>query len=159
MDAKKQKTVIGRAERIKFPEIGIGTIHARIDTGAKTSSIWVSSAQEQDGMLEVVFLGDRHGAYQGKPHVFEQYERRMVASSNGAQELRYVVRLLAVLKGRRIRANFTLADRSTQVYPVLVGRNILHGKFIVDVKQGKPLRNLEIERSNKLQSSIEKKEN
>ena len=62
----------------------------------------------------------------------------MVASSNGAVQRRYAVRLLVKIKGKKIRGYFTLADRSQQAYPVLIGRNILRGKFLVDVESGHP---------------------
>lgn len=148
------KQIIGRAEQIAFPEAGIDYVHARIDTGARTSSVWVSSVEEADDGLYVVFLGDDHEVYSGAAHVFTEYQRRAVASSNGQVEERYAVRMLCMLGGRRIRAWFTLANRSTQVYPVLVGRNVLRGKFIVDVTLGEPLREAERERSLGLQSSV-----
>lgn len=146
-----QRIIIGRAEKVSFPEIGLGTVHARVDTGAQTSSIWVSSAKVKDGRLEVIFLGKDHPAYSGETVYFDDFAETMVASSNGYTELRYKIRTLIVVAGKKIRARLTLADRSTQVYPVLVGRNVLRGKFIVDVKQGEPLRDLEKKRSAKLQ--------
>jgi hypothetical protein len=48
-------------------------------------------------------------------------------------EERYKVKLLVVVNNRQIRAWFTLTDRSKRSYPVLLGRNVLHRKFIVDV--------------------------
>ena len=64
------------------------------------------------------------------------------------------VKMQIVIRGRRIMATFTLADRSTQVYPVLIGRATLNGKFIVDVQKGSPLREEEARRSESLQSDI-----
>ncbi len=34
--------------------------------------------------------------------------------------------------GRKLNAKFTLSDRSTQTYPLLIGRNTLRGNFLVD---------------------------
>ena len=150
----KELIVIGRAEVLSFPEIGIHDVHARIDTGAQTSAIWVSSAQIVNGRLEVVLLGKGHAGYTGNKIIFEDYSRAMVASSNGQAEARFKVKILVKLAGKKIRATFTLADRSTQVYPVLVGRNILRGKFVVDVKQGTSLREIEKTRSAKLQALL-----
>ena len=45
-----------------------------------------------------------------------------------------MIKMLVIISGKKIRARFTLANRSTQKYPVLVGRNILRRKFVVDVK-------------------------
>lgn len=153
MKPVKEKIVIGRAERLSFPQLGVDSLAARIDTGAKTSAIWVSSAREVGGRLAVIFFDESSEYYDGVERFFDSYERGMVASSNGQAEERYKIKLLVVLHGRRIRARFTLADRSTQVYPVLVGRNVLLGKFVVDVQHGEPLLEAEKSRSEKLQSS------
>lgn len=136
---KKPKQIIGRAEQVFLPELG-QTVHARIDSGARTSAIWASYAQVEGDKLAVVFFGEGHPAYTGKKHYFTSYSREIVRSSNGHEEKRFLIKLLVVLKKRKIRASFTLANRSTQVYPVLVGRNILRGKFIVDVQLGDTLK-------------------
>lgn len=159
MDKQTDKNMIGRAEPVSFPEIGLDNLSARIDTGAKTSAIWVSSVTVVDGKLHVIFLGKSHPAYSGQVHTFDDFTSVVVASSNGQSEKRFKVKLLINLAGRKIRATFTLADRSTQVYPVLVGRSTLHGKFIVDVKRGKPLSAQEKNRSLALQSQLKKIEN
>jgi hypothetical protein len=132
------KKTIGRAEVIAFPELGV-EVHARIDSGARTSAIWASQAVVEDGKLAVVFFGEGHPAYTGEKHYFNVFDRDIVISSTGHRDPRYKVKLSVILKKRKIRASFTLANRSTQVYPVLVGRNILRGKFIVDVQYGKTL--------------------
>jgi glutathione synthase/RimK-type ligase-like ATP-grasp enzyme len=133
-----KQSIIGRAELVEFPESIEGVINARIDTGAKTSSVWGTAKTLDDGRLAVTFLGEKHDNFQQKTHYFDTFERAIVASSNGQEQLRYKIKLLVVLNGRRIRAWFTVADRSTQAYPVLIGRNVLTNRFIVDVSQGQP---------------------
>ena len=151
---KESKKIIGRAEIISFPELAIDTVHARIDTGAKTSSLWASKTEIINDNLHATLLeGDV-----AKAIVFDEFERVAVASSNGHVQHRFKVRLLVKLKGKKIRAWFTLADRSTQVYPVLIGRNVLLGKFLVDVKRGDTLQHAEQEQSDKLQSTLNKPE-
>jgi hypothetical protein len=155
----KKPLMIGRAELIDFPELQFTAVPARIDTGAKTSALWVSVAQREGDMLQVVFFGEGSPFYTGKSVLFDTFETAVVASSNGLAQQRYKVSVLVILAGRKIRASFTLADRSSQAYPVLIGRNVLRGKFIVDVKQGVALRDAEKQRAIKLQSTIEKPEN
>ncbi len=138
MSQKQQLTTIGRAEEANFPELGLARIPARIDTGAKTSAIWATHIKEADGHLEYVLFNKNSKHYNGQLLQSHSYEQRAVASSNGSVELRYTVKLLIELESRKIRASFTLANRASQVYPVLIGRNILRGKFIVNVKQGRP---------------------
>ena len=151
---KAEKKVIGRVEKLSFPELGFSDVHARVDTGAKTSALWASSAVEKDGQLAVVFFAKGTDAYTGETAYFEHFQKTVVASSNGQTEERYKVRVLVSLRGKKIRSWFTLADRSTQVYPVLIGRNVLRGKFVVDVKHGTILRDKERERSEVLQSKL-----
>jgi hypothetical protein len=149
-----EKKIIGRVEKVRFPYTGSRSVYARVDTGAQTSSIWASNIEEQGGRLSVVFFGPDSEHYDGVTHYFDDFTITMVASSNGQAEPRYKVRLTVKLGGKKIRARFTLADRSTQVYPVLIGRNVLRGKFVVDVKQGKALKNTEKQRSQALQSRL-----
>lgn len=132
-------TIIGRAEIISFPEMDVRDVAARIDTGAKTSSIWVSYLSENDGVITVVFFGPESRFYTGRKVQFDTFRIAKVASSNGHAEERYKIKLLVEIGGRNIIASFTLADRSMQVYPVLIGRNVLAGKFLVNVKIGAPL--------------------
>jgi hypothetical protein len=131
-----QKTIIGRAEEVRLPELTDQPVCARVDSGAKTAAIWASDVAVTAEGLEVVFFDQDSSFYSGKKVVFKNFDETVVSSSNGQAEQRYKVRLLIVIGGRRIRAWFTLANRSTQVYPVLIGRNILRGKFIVDVSLG-----------------------
>ena len=149
MDTVQTKKVIGSAEYIKFPELQDTKVHARVDSGARTSAIWGDASVNEAGHLEVVFFGDPT-----LRHTFTAYGRLAVATSTGHIDKRFTVRLLAVVKGKKIRATFTIANRASQVYPVLIGRNILRGKFVVDVKQGKKLKTLERQRIAQLQSTL-----
>lgn len=146
--------LIGRAEKVNFPELGLNGVPARIDTGAKTSAIWASSVKEKDGTLEFVLFGKKSPFYTGKKLSTRHYTQRMISSSTGTTQSRYVVRLLIELKGKKIRASFSLANRSKQVYPVLIGRRVLRGKFLVDVKSGTPLLDEEHKRSSQLQAGL-----
>lgn len=157
MNEQNNKQIIGKAEAVGFPELGVEETHARIDTGAKTSAIWASSVSETEQGLEVVFFGPGSECFTGQAITFKTYSETVVASSNGAVERRYKVRLLLVIAGRRIRAWFTLADRASQVYPILVGRNVLRGKFLVDVAVGSEvLRHREKMRSSALKKKTRK---
>lgn len=144
-----EKNVIGRAEVVKFPELDEAKVHARIDSGARTSAIWGDARVNDEGLLEVRFFGDKDRTY-----TFSQFDRQAVATSTGHIDKRYKIKLAVVLKRRRIYASFTIANRSSQVYPVLVGRNVLRGKFLVDVKIGKTLRKRERDRIDKLQALL-----
>lgn len=127
--------IIGQSELIALPELDLKDVPARIDTGARTSAIWASDITELgDGKLSFKLFDNTSKLFTGKIIVCDEFEMREVTPSNGIIENRYMVKILVIIGGRRIRARFTLANRSTQKYPVLVGRNILRGKFVVDIK-------------------------
>lgn len=147
---KKEKKIIGRAEIVRFPDLDERKVHARIDSGAKTSAIW-GKARLENGVLLVDFFD-----LSDQTHKFTSYGETVVASSSGHAVKRFTIKLWVVLKGRKIHATFTIADRSSQVYPVLIGRNVLRGKFIVDVTMGKTLTMAEKNRTASLRTLLEK---
>ena len=84
----------------------------------------------------------------------QSFEETVVSTSSGICQKRYKIKLSIVINGRRIRASFTLANRSRVVYPVLIGRNVLRGRFVVDVTRGKPLKEAEKKRTQELRKLI-----
>jgi hypothetical protein len=154
-EAEKQLKIVGRAENVAFPECNLHDVPARIDTGATTSAVWASGMQVKDGLLSFVFFDKQSPLYNGERHEITDFEEIVVASSNGTTQRRYKVQLLVKLKGKKVRAAFTLANRATQVYPVLVGRNVLLGKFLVDVKKGHTQYGAEVARREQLQTQLD----
>lgn len=132
----KEKTLIGRNEYVWLIEAGQKKIPARIDTGARTTSIWASDIHEVGNKLEYILFGDKSNLYTGEIQVAQHFSKIAVASSNGIIELRYRIPIILQIKGRKIKTHCTLSDRSSQSYPILIGRNTLNGKFIVDTQKG-----------------------
>jgi len=153
----KDLTIIGRVEKISFPDIGVKDVHAKIDTGADTSSLWASNIHEVDNVLKFKMFGRKSPHYTGKeisimaPH----YLLTRVASSFGHKEWRYVVKLQINLGGKVITGTFTLADRRKKTYPILIGRKLLYKKFIVDVSKGTPMKAIEKSKKVKLKKELD----
>ena len=57
-------------------------------------------------------------------------------SAHGGLQVRFRIHLTIILGGKKIRGTFTLADRSKNKYPALIGCKILNKKFLVDVSKG-----------------------
>lgn len=154
--SKSELPIIGRAERVDFPDLGLFNIPAKTDTGADASSIWVSKVTETDEGIHCEFMGEGSEFYTGKSFTFTrgEYEFTRVANSFGQREVRYKVKLKIRIKGKLIRATFTLSDRGTKTYPILIGRKLLHGKFLVDVAAGVPLTEQENLKKKKLQEDL-----
>jgi len=152
-----EKKIIGRVERISFPELSIKNVHAKIDTGADLSSIWATGIHEEDGVLKFKLFGRKSPFYTGKEIVFTRphYLLTRVANSFGHRELRYVVKLQINLGGRIIVGTFTLSDRSKKTYPILIGRKLLNRKFLVDVAKGTPLTEIENGKKDRMRKELE----
>lgn len=139
---KKELTIIGRAEKIDLLDFSLLGVSAKVDTGADTSAIWASAIEERDDGLHFVLFGPNSPHYTGIVQHFTKpdYSLTRVANSFGHKELRYKVKLRVQVKDRVIRATFTLSDRSMKTYPILLGRRLLQGKFLVNVTHGNPLK-------------------
>lgn len=141
-DQNKSAVTIGRAEKVSILDYLDKPIVAKVDTGADLSSIWASNIHEEAGTLTFCLFGPESTAYTGEVVRLASgdYSITRVANSFGQRELRYTVKLRIKLAGRVVLATFTLADRSKKTYPILLGRRLLQGKFVVDVSKGHPLR-------------------
>ncbi|MBB6612342.1 ATP-dependent zinc protease [Pontibacter sp. Tf4] len=137
---RPEKRVIGRREMVALPELDIEEIEAKIDTGAYTSAIHCSDIHEETGkdgrtVICVDLLDPSHPQYNHKKLRFAEYDLREIKSSFGEVQERYVIRTTIKLFDEEIEAEFSLSDRSDMKYPVLIGRKLLKGRFIVDVSR------------------------
>jgi len=136
--ARKFKIIIGRAEKIAFPELGIDSAHAKVDTGAHRSSIDASSANVVDGVLEYVLFREGDKNYTGEVIREEKFRSIKIFNSFGESQDRFEVKIWVSLGKKKVKTGFTLADRSKKLYPVLLGRKLLNDRFVVDVSEGMP---------------------
>lgn len=131
---KKELKIIGANALITVA--GIKDIPAKVDTGASLSSIWASNLRVNDQhQLEFTLLAPGHELYTGEVIKVDNYEVQQVRNSTGDVHMRYRVTLPATIKGKRILTTFTLANRSKNNFPILIGRLTLKGKFLVDVSK------------------------
>lgn len=119
------KQTIGRNANIILPDFSAEKIPAKIDTGAFHSAIHADQIKISDGQLHYRLLG-RY------PASTTEYNTTQVASSFGDSETRYVVPLTITLGSKTLTCEFTLANRSKRTFPILIGRELLNGEFIVD---------------------------
>lgn len=130
----KPLKVIGNSVVVKISDIQ--DIPAKVDTGATISSVWASSIDlTPDNQLEFCLFAPESSLYTGKKITVNEYSVRKVRNSTGQEEIRYLVALPTVIHGKKIRVTYTLADRSKNDFPVLVGRRAINKKFLVDVSK------------------------
>lgn len=138
---KSQKTIIGRVAKADFPADSIFDVPVKIDTGADSSAIWATNIYiGDDQRLRYTLFSPQSKHYTGKENVRKNYVPKVIRTASGHAQVRYSVKLSISLEGRRVVGTFTLADRSKNTYPVLVGCKLLNNKFIVDVSKGEYLK-------------------
>jgi hypothetical protein len=132
------KKTIGRKEKITLPEWGLKKIPAKIDTGAYTSAIHSDFAKEEkdemgNKVLTFTVLPSTHKKFSGQTIQTTKYTTKKVKNSFGQAENRYKIMTTVILFGEEFEAEFTLSDRTNMRNPILLGRKILKGRFVVDV--------------------------
>lgn len=127
------KKVLGRVDKVDFPELKLNTIDVKIDTGAYTSAIHCSKIREEHNKLYCIFDSQGHPNFKSEEIVFDTYTYTDVKSSNGHRENRYKIKTKVNFFGKTYKINLTLSTRDDMRFPVLIGRQFLSKKFIVDV--------------------------
>lgn len=124
--------IIGSTEYVEISEIK--NVPAKIDTGADTSSVWASNIEmQEDGTLVFCLFNKKSDFYTGERLTTTDYKARVVRSSHGDEQIRYRVKLPLRIGGELLETTFTLANRSRNNFPILIGRHTLEGRFLVDV--------------------------
>jgi hypothetical protein len=131
----KNKITIGRIEKVSFPTLALTDIDAKVDTGAYTSSIHCHDIHEDLDKKTIYFklLDPSYPDYNKKELEFENYTKTVVKSSTGIPESRYKIKTSIQIGELLYKTTFTLTDRGTMRYPILLGRVFLKNKFVVDV--------------------------
>jgi hypothetical protein len=124
--------VVGWRELVSLPELGLVGIPAKIDTGARTSSLHGQVLEDfvRDGERFVRFAVD----WDGTRHFCEavHVDLRGITSSNGDQQTRFVIKSPLTIGNLTFRAEISLADRSQMQFPMLIGRTALRRRMVVD---------------------------
>ncbi len=124
---------LGRSDRVDLPGLGLEDIHAKIDTGAYTSSLHCSRAEIVNGKLEFVLLDEEHPEFTGMKFRFKKFTQREIKNSFGEAEMRFVIKTTIRIFDQVIKTEFSLSDRDKLRFPVLLGRKILRHRFLIDV--------------------------
>ncbi len=128
--------IIGSDEWCIFKKLGIPAIEARVDSGAKTSSIHASNIEvfSKDGIDWVRFEVD---PIQDDSSILIKCEAKlirtkMVKSSMGTSEERLMIRTALTLGEDTFNIKLTLASRDTMNYRMLLGREALNGRYLIN---------------------------
>jgi hypothetical protein len=130
------KMTVGWREWIALPELGIPAIKAKLDTGARTSSLHTFSIESfhSHGRTKVRF-GIHPLQKRRDVELFcvaDVVDRRVVSDSGGHRELRYVISTPVQLGDSVWPAEITLTNRDTMLFRMLIGRGAMRDRLTVD---------------------------
>ncbi|MDX1484033.1 MAG: ATP-dependent zinc protease [Alphaproteobacteria bacterium] len=131
----KKRQVVGWREWVGLPELGIEEIKAKIDTGARTSTLHAFDIVpvEENGQKFVRFR--IHPVQRRRLPEVEctapLVDRRTIRDSGGKTEYRYIVRTKLRIGERSWPIELTLTNRDEMSFRMLVGRAAIRKRFIV----------------------------
>ncbi len=133
--AKKKNRVLGWREWVALPDLGVKRIKAKLDTGARTSSLHVTDLERfQRGNKNMVRFAVHPVQRSSRPLIpceAEVLEERRVRSSTGHSALRPVIQTTMRVLGLRCTIEVTLASRDQMGFRMLLGRRALRKSFHV----------------------------
>lgn len=133
---KKQPTVIGWREWVGLPELGGAVVRAKIDTGARTSSIHAFGLElfTKNGKEHARFAIHPDHRSPGPAVIVETpvLGHRSVRNPGGRSEDRPVIRTKLVIGTYRFMTEVNLTRRDNMGMPMLLGRHTVRRRFVVD---------------------------
>ncbi len=130
------KLIIGKEEWCAFPELNLPAVKARIDSGAKTSALHAFNIHTftEDGKKYVYF--DIHPIQDNRKIIqncrAEVIDRRIVKSSSGEKERRFVIKTPIKIGDELWDIEVTLSNRDSMGYRMLLGRKAMAGRTLID---------------------------
>ena len=134
--------VIGRKPlRVSLPELGVRFLRAKPDTGAYSSALNATDIElvHKDGHEYLTFTVSKYtpkGKLIRKRCEVGEFEIKAVKNTSGQVETRYHFTTRLIVRRKAYRAHITLADRSNMRTPMLLGRRLLRGRFLINPELG-----------------------
>ncbi|MDY0213003.1 MAG: ATP-dependent zinc protease [Desulfuromonadaceae bacterium] len=130
---------LGWREWLCLPELGIESLKAKIDTGARTSALHAFFVEPYVCAAGVNMV--RFGIHPHQRNTSTEVicslpvkDVRQVTDSGGHRELRHVVETQIELGNRIWRVEMTLTNRDNMKFRMLLGRTALQGMAVIPAR-------------------------
>ena len=128
--------VLGWREWVSLPDLGIKRIKAKVDTGARTSTLHAFDVCLEEAADSKIVHFRIHPKQRDLDSVIEceapLLDQREVRDSGGHSEFRYVIESCIKIGSRLITAEITLTNRDNMGFRMLLGRTAMKGYYLVD---------------------------
>ncbi len=124
---------IGWRECVALPELGIKSMRAKIDTGARTSALNTDNLErfERNGDSWVSFTLPAAGRKSTVRYEAKLADTRNIKNTGGIAETRPIIETVLVLGKRAWVIEISLADRENMKFDMIVGRTALRKKRLI----------------------------
>jgi ribosomal protein S6--L-glutamate ligase len=133
------KIILGSEEWCSFPEIGIPAIKARVDSGAKTSALHAINIapflKEEENWVKFDINPIQNNLKTVIHCQAKLVDKRIVKSSSGFREQRYVIQTTLKIGNDSWEIEMTLTNRDSMGFRMLLGREAMSGRILVDPEQ------------------------
>lgn len=127
---------IGWREWLALPDLGVETIKAKIDTGARSSALHAFDLERFDRDGKAMLRFAIHPLQDDNRTIVvaeaELLAERHVRNSGGHAQLRPVIRTSVRLADRQWPIELTLTNRDAMGFRMLLGRQAVRDRFLVD---------------------------
>ncbi len=125
--------VIGWRELIRLPDIGIAEMHAKIDTGARTSALHAvdQTPFERAGRAWIRFRIPTTSQHDDIIAEAPLVDRRAIRNTSGIPQHRHVINTTLVLGPRKWHMDVSLADRGEMAFDLILGRTAIRRRNIL----------------------------
>jgi ribosomal protein S6--L-glutamate ligase len=134
-----QKLILGSEEWCSFPDLNIPVIKARVDSGAKTSALHAVNIapfiRDNENWVKFDINPIQNNTKTVKHCEAKLIDKRVVKSSSGYREQRFVIQTELKIGEETWKIEMTLTNRDSMGFRMLLGREAMSGRVLVDPEQ------------------------
>ena len=135
----QELAIIGWRETLALPDLGIKSIKAKIDTGARTSALHAFDCQEIAQNNRKIIRFAVHPIQRDNKQTIlaeaELLEYRKITNSGGKAQVRPVILSTVILGKHQWQVELTLTNRDVMGFRMLLGRQAVRDRFLVDPRR------------------------
>ena len=132
----KDRRIVGWREWVSLPELGVNSIKAKLDSGAKTSAMhaWDQEIYDQGNQPWVRFCTHplQHDLDTSVDCKAPLADHRWITNSGGTREHRFVISTTLEIAGMSWPIELSLTNRDEMGFRMLIGRDAMRGHLVVD---------------------------